>query len=31
MHERPGPQLNRGSDPTAAVGKIRNATQKNDT
>ena len=31
MHERPGPQYNRGSDPTTAVGKIKNATQKNDT
>ena len=31
MHERPGPQLNRDSDPATAVGKIKNATQKNDT
>ena len=31
MLEWPGPQYNRGSDPTTAVGKIRNATQKNDT
>ena len=31
MHERPGPQYNRGSDPTTAVGKIKNATPKNDT
>ena len=31
MHERLGPQLNRGNDPTTAVGKIKNATQKNDT
>ena len=31
MHERPGPQYNRGSDPTTAIGKIKNATQKNDT
>ena len=28
MLEWPGPQLNRGSDPTTAVGKVRNATQK---
>ena len=31
MHQRPAPQYNRGSDPATAVGKIRNATQKNDT
>ena len=31
MHERPGPQYNRGNDPTTAVGKIKNATPKNDT
>ena len=31
MHERPGPQYNRGNDPTTAVCKIKNATQENDT
>ena len=31
MHKRSGPQYNRGNDPTTAVCKIKNATQKNDT
>ena len=31
MHERPGPQYNRGNDPTTAVYILKNATQKNDT
>ena len=31
MHERPGPQYNRGNDPTTAVCILKNATQKNDT
>ena len=31
MHEGPGPQYNRDNDPTTAVCKIKNATQKNDT